>query len=344
MNKIFIIFFVLIFILIICEIVNYKNNKNNIFSIENRVKFYMGDNYNKILKTGISQLKVNNLINKFMSYDDDNDYYSVNLSDLKNYDKNKRVLGEKKYCDKGYIKPMIKLLEKNPNKYILYGPGDRYMINWIPGLISKSRNVRDRNTILLKLNYDRHWKPIKEVKKNDIDWKKKNNKIIWRGVTTGFRNKQRELLIKKYFYNTNRNIDVGITRIVQGQYHMKKYKKNKMSKKEMLQSKFLISLEGNDVASGLKWQMYSNSVVFMPKPKFESWFMESKLIPNYHYILIRDDLSDLEEKYLWALQNRDKCKQISRNAEKYVKEFLDENKENKIMEKIIKIYMKNKSV
>lgn len=29
---------------------------------------------------------------------------------------------------------------------------------------------------------------------------------------------------------------------------------------------------------------------------------------------------------------------------KYVKEFLDEKKENKIQERIIKIYMKNKSV
>ena len=72
--------------------------------------------------------------------------------------------------------------------------------------------------------------------------------------------------------------------------------------------------------------------------------MESQLIPNYHYILIRDDLSDLEEKYLWALQNQDKCMQISRNAEKYVKEFLDEKMENKIMERIMNIYMKNKSV
>jgi len=72
--------------------------------------------------------------------------------------------------------------------------------------------------------------------------------------------------------------------------------------------------------------------------------MESQLIPNYHYILLRDDFSDLEEKYLWALQNKDKCRQISRNAKKYVKEFLDEKKENKIQERIIKIYMKNKSV
>ena len=38
--------------------------------------------------------------------------------------------------------------------------------------------------------------------------------------------------------------------------------------------KFILCIEGNDVASNLKWVMSSNSVAVMPKPKFESWFME----------------------------------------------------------------------
>ena len=41
--------------------------------------------------------------------------------------------------------------------------------------------------------------------------------------------------------------------------------------------------------------MSSNSVAVMPKPKYESWFMEGKLIPDYHYVLIKDDYSDFEE-------------------------------------------------
>jgi len=34
---------------------------------------------------------------------------------------------------------------------------------------------------------------------------------------------------------------------------------------------------GNDVASGLKWMLASNSVVFMPPPRVETWAMESLL-------------------------------------------------------------------
>ena len=35
--------------------------------------------------------------------------------------------------------------------------------------------------------------------------------------------------------------------------------------------------KGNDVASGLKWMLASNSVVFMPLPRVETWAMESLL-------------------------------------------------------------------
>lgn len=34
---------------------------------------------------------------------------------------------------------------------------------------------------------------------------------------------------------------------------------------------------GNDVASGLKWMLASNSVVFMPLPRYETWIEESML-------------------------------------------------------------------
>ena len=60
--------------------------------------------------------------------------------------------------------------------------------------------------------------------------------------------------------------------------------------------KFIVALEGNDVASNPKWIMFSNSVAVMPKPRFETWFMEGRLIPNYHYVEIRDDYADLTEK------------------------------------------------
>ena len=62
--------------------------------------------------------------------------------------------------------------------------------------------------------------------------------------------------------------------------------KNKISIEDHLKYKFIMCVEGVDVATNLKWVMSSNSIAVMPKPKIESWFMESKLIPNKHLSLI----------------------------------------------------------
>ena len=105
--------------------------------------------------------------------------------------------------------------------------------------------------------------------------------------------------------------------------------------------KYLISVEGNDVASGLKWMLYSNSVVLMAKPRNFSWIIEDKLIPYFHYIPLKDDFSDLEEKYSWCLNNNDKCEYITKNATNYMEQFLDINKEIEIEREVIRIYNKN---
>ena len=105
-----------------------------------------------------------------------------------------------------------------------------------------------------------------------------------------------------------------------------------------LKHKFILCIEGNDVASNLKWVMSSNSVAVMPKPKYESWFMEGKLIPDYHYIQIKDDYSDLEEKINYYIKNTDKLKIISKNANEYISQFKD-----KESEKIISFFALNGS-
>ena len=93
--------------------------------------------------------------------------------------------------------------------------------------------------------------------------------------------------------------------------------------------------------------MSSNSVAVMPKPKYESWFMEGKLIPDYHYVLIKDDYSDLEEKLNYYINNLDKLKFISKNANQYVSKFRDTKTEKIIsllvMEKFFSITSQKKS-
>ena len=76
----------------------------------------------------------------------------------------------------------------------------------------------------------------------------------------------------------------------------------------------------------------------MTKPRPNSWLMENKLIPNYHYILLNDDFSDLQEKYEWCEKNQDKCKEIIKNAKDYMTQFFNVKREKKLEKDILDIY------
>lgn len=94
-----------------------------------------------------------------------------------------------------------------------------------------------------------------------------------------------------------------------------------MTKGEQMDYKFIMCIEGNDVATNLKWVMSSNSIAVMPRPKYESWFMEGTLIPNVHYIEIKDDYSDLPERLQYYIDHPDEAESIIKNAHEYVRKF-----------------------
>ena len=87
-----------------------------------------------------------------------------------------------------------------------------------------------------------------------------------------------------------------------------------MNYHDMLQYKAIIMLEGNDVASGLKWALFSNSVVMMSKPTCTSWAMEELLRPYVHYIPLKDDLSNVEEQVQWMIDHDVEAEQIANNG------------------------------
>ena len=101
---------------------------------------------------------------------------------------------------------------------------------------------------------------------------------------------------------------------------------------EQLKYKYILSIEGNDVATGLKWQLASNSVVFMAKPTTVSFLMEDLLLPYVHYVPVKDDYSNLVEMVQWAWKNDEKCKWISEQATMYMERLWisDQAKEDNI--------------
>ena len=54
-------------------------------------------------------------------------------------------------------------------------------------------------------------------------------------------------------------------------------------------------------------------MLFLQEREFEEWFYQY-LVPYVHFIPLRNDLSDLEEKYNWAVNNPNEADKIARNA------------------------------
>lgn len=305
--------------------------------IENRVKYYMGKYYkSKIYHDNIPLKYIKNGI-EFKN----SKVLILKKKLINNIDKN----FNKNDIEYHYIKPLLEVLNKirSDDKYFLYCWGDISHSIGREGVITKTRPRNNKTMILQKLVYFRHWNQTNfdDVKKYDKTFRKKINKAVWRGSSTGFIETKgsRFDLVKKYFHHPK--IDVGFSKIVQNKDQYQKYLKNNMTIKDQLNYKFIISVEGNDVASGLKWQLLSNSIVLMRKPTIESWLMEFRLRPYVHYVPLKDDLSDIEEQINWCNNNYERCLDIINRSKTYMEQFLNLKKEEKIRKKIFIRYFEN---
>lgn len=96
----------------------------------------------------------------------------------------------------------------------------------------------------------------------------------------------------------------------------------RMSIRDMLKYKAIIMMEGNDVASGLKWALYSNSVVLMEPVTVSSWAMEERLKPWVHFVPIHPNGNNVEERFRWVLNNPIAAQRIARNGALWIKDLL----------------------
>ncbi|MCQ2057241.1 MAG: lipopolysaccharide biosynthesis protein [Bacteroidaceae bacterium] len=218
-------------------------------------------------------------------------------------------------------------------------PGDVDYVPQVPSLC-KSRPIGSDspNATLMKLNHVRHFIFVND----SMEWKDKMDKVIFRGAIgqkcEGKLKENRFRFMQMYFGHDM--VDAG--EVSDGAPFAKpEWATGKLSIYDHLKYKFVMALEGNDVASNLKWVMSSNSIAVMPKPRFETWFMEGMLVPDYHYIQIADDFHDLEEKLNFYIQHPDLSMEIIRHAHEWVDKFRDRRKEDLISYLVLKKYLES---
>jgi hypothetical protein len=304
-------------------------------SRNNRLSYYFFGHLRRLYPNALLNLDLDKLQNSIQDFDDDNmnrrlNYY-IKVNDNFIYESNIEKLSEIRPIHGTYSLDMLEYTRFFPQEYKLaYEFGDVTHVPDIPSMV-KSRPVADNdNSILMKLDKVRHFYFANDV----VKFEDKDNKIVWRGAA----HQTHRIKFLEKFYSHSNLFDVGSFN--KGNEDSQ-YAASFMTIDEQLKSKFILSIEGNDVATNTKWIMSSNSLCFMTKPKFETWFMEGELQPNYHYVLVEDDYSDLEEKVQHYIDNPAEAKYIISNANKYTEQFLDKKSEDwlnlKVLERCFKL-------
>lgn len=185
-------------------------------------------------------------------------------------------------------------------------------------------------------------KPLKidgEIFKDELDFSQKSNKVFARLGLSGSNwndNYKRDTVLSlkneleflnaserysriKAVVFSNSNLDFTDFKLT-GK-HVHKILKNKLDiyisdpvcKKEILQYKYILCPNGNDVSTQLYWIIGTNSVAFKEDCEYEI-LCDYYLKPWIHYVPISKNFIDLREKYDFIERNPDIAKKIIENA------------------------------
>lgn len=206
----------------------------------------------------------------------------------------------------------------------LQQPGDVFYKLPSP-MISKSRLIPEKgqccNEVIINQDKIRHFIFISDPFK----WEEKKCMILFRGACHG--KPMREHFLSNFINHPL--FDIRDT--AHDSTNPPEWRQDKeMSIYSHLRYRYIMSLEGADVASNLKWVMSSNSVAVMPRPTCETWYMEGKLIPDYHYIEVADDFHDIIDKVLYYDSHPEKVKEIVKHAHEWVAQFKNKHREDMI--------------
>lgn len=191
--------------------------------------------------------------------------------------------------------------------------------------------------IVWKLATRRHYGYLDHVGGKDRPWAEKKDMAVFRGQLTGSRDgydkklsalENCQNLIRCRLVYNHAQSDYVNAKLTNTRGRLPEtlngvnLTTDSVTVRHLLRYKGIIMLEGNDVASGLKWALLSASVVLMPIPKHTSWAMEERLVPWVHYVPLNDEATDIEEKMKWVVSNDEPARRISYAATRWMQDLV----------------------
>ncbi|KAL3939516.1 MAG: hypothetical protein SGARI_001345 [Bacillariaceae sp.] len=214
--------------------------------------------------------------------------------------------------------------------------------------------------IVWKFATDRHYRHLYEVYRMDTVWNKKKDMAVFRGQLTGSRdgydkrlsdeencqNLKRCRLVYNHANSTLIHARLTSTRgRLPDTLNGVELVGEKVRLQTLLEYKGIIMIEGNDVASGLKWALLSQSIVLMPPPKHTSWAMEELLQPWVHYVPLDDFATNVEERMQWVVDHDEEARRITERATLWMEDLVfhpDAAQDDRlIQEEILRRYQKH---
>lgn len=205
-----------------------------------------------------------------------------------------------------------------------------------PLFASCKNKIKDKNVVLIPDFYFMSLYPyyVQKVKKANTlyNWQDKKNKAFWIGATTGghynlenYNNYPRTKLVKLSFEYPD---------LIYARFHLLtqmdetlkpnliKYLSPKVSIEEHMKYKYQITVDGNGTSyPRIYWQLFGNSVILKQESEYIQWYSDA-LEDKKHYILFKNDLSDLLDKISWCEHNDDFIKGVITQANNFAENNL----------------------
>lgn len=148
-------------------------------------------------------------------------------------------------------------------------------------------------------------------------WKDRKPLAFWRGGSSGCERPTLRLRVLDCLYGFQ-HADVRFTpggwdfndKVIPQQY----FTSERASIETHVENKYILIVDGNCIASAHQWVFGSGSVpIMITHPDNDYWF-KRYLKPMVHYVPIKYDLSDLQEKIQWLVDHDDEAEQIAKSA------------------------------
>jgi len=236
-------------------------------SRNNRLLYFIKAHTRRLCPSSLLHLDLNKLEKSIKYFDEEALYKRVNyynkLCGSFTLPDSASTINKMREIEDGiYFLDLLEYARYFPQEYQLpYLFGDIIEVPKIPSMV-KSRPVSNNNSNAILINMDkvRHFYFVK----NDIPFKDKKDQLIWRGAVY----QDHRVQFMQNHFNRSKLINVGD--FSKGRSPHPEWHVPFMSINQQLQNKFILAIEGNDVATNTKWIMSSNSLCFMIKPKYET--------------------------------------------------------------------------